>query len=211
MEKKMNQKVSLLFQAVLELIEEGMDIHTMKVIDITNRAGIGKGTAYEYFKSKEELVAEAIFWDMEQRLLVLKERLDGCQGFQSQIFEIFQWMDENLQKKRSKTLFFKIVSQSYEIANGVCKQCKRKNGEILLMFQEFLERIRSQGISEKLIRPDLETGLVDMALISACVSYFLYLNHEEVSVEASSRKVQEFLYHNLRKSLGACYFPEEMV
>ena len=45
-------KVLKMFQACAELMEEGMDVHDIKVVDITNRAGIGKGTAYEYFKNK---------------------------------------------------------------------------------------------------------------------------------------------------------------
>ena len=62
MEKKLCEKERLMFQAVIELIEEGMDIYSMKVSDITSRAGVGKGTAYEYFSSKEELIAKALFW-----------------------------------------------------------------------------------------------------------------------------------------------------
>lgn len=45
------QKVLALYQAVIEFINEGCDINTLKVADITGRAGIGKGTAYEYFSS----------------------------------------------------------------------------------------------------------------------------------------------------------------
>ena len=37
MEKKLCEKERLMFQAVIELIEEGMDIYSMKVSDITSR------------------------------------------------------------------------------------------------------------------------------------------------------------------------------
>ena len=59
MKEKLSEKELALFQAVIDLIEEDADIHSIKVSDITNRAGIGKGTAYEYFSSKEEMVAKA--------------------------------------------------------------------------------------------------------------------------------------------------------
>lgn len=42
-----SQKVLAMYQAVIEFINEGCDINTLKVADITGRAGIGKGTAYE--------------------------------------------------------------------------------------------------------------------------------------------------------------------
>ena len=44
--EKLPQKVEMMFQAVIDMLNEGIDINTMKVQDITNRAGIGKGTAY---------------------------------------------------------------------------------------------------------------------------------------------------------------------
>ena len=47
-------KMRLMFEAVSELIRQQRDISTIKVQDITTEAGIGKGTAYEYFSSKEE-------------------------------------------------------------------------------------------------------------------------------------------------------------
>ena len=47
------EKVRLLYEAVLAMVTNGWDINRMKVSDITAQAGIGKGTAYEYFSSKE--------------------------------------------------------------------------------------------------------------------------------------------------------------
>ncbi len=63
------------FQAVIDLIEEDADIHSIKVSDITNRAGIGKGTAYENFSSKEEMVAKAIIWSGEKMFQKIMEIL----------------------------------------------------------------------------------------------------------------------------------------
>ena len=44
-------KVLLMYQAVLQFMEEGADVASIRVSSITERAGIGKGTAYEYFDS----------------------------------------------------------------------------------------------------------------------------------------------------------------
>lgn len=57
-----SQKVLAMYQAVIEFINEGCDINTLKVADITGRAGIGKGTAYEYFffKGRDNLFCNFI-------------------------------------------------------------------------------------------------------------------------------------------------------
>ena len=49
MKEKLSEKELALFQAVIDLIEEDVDIHSIKVSDITNRAGIGKGTLTNTF------------------------------------------------------------------------------------------------------------------------------------------------------------------
>ena len=63
------EKVRLLYEAVLAMVTDGWDINRMKVSDITAQAGIGKGTAYEYFSSKEEIIANAVLYDVEMRIL----------------------------------------------------------------------------------------------------------------------------------------------
>lgn len=58
-------KEKAIYQAVIELFEEGADINNLTVAEITGKAGIGKGTAYEYFSGKEEMIAKAFFYNGE--------------------------------------------------------------------------------------------------------------------------------------------------
>lgn len=54
------EKKQAVYDAVCAFIEEGRDTSGLTVSEITKRAGIGKGTAYEYFDSKEEMVEGAV-------------------------------------------------------------------------------------------------------------------------------------------------------
>ena len=45
-----------LYEAALRLIARGVNPAAMKVQQIADEAGIGKGTVYEYFASKEEIL-----------------------------------------------------------------------------------------------------------------------------------------------------------
>ena len=71
--KETRPKVLALYRGVLELLDEGADVNGIKVSDITARAGIGKGTAYDYFKSREEIIACALLYDVEQKIEEEKE------------------------------------------------------------------------------------------------------------------------------------------
>ena len=65
MNKEHSPKEKAIFKAVLELFEEGADLNSLTVSEITAKAGIGKGTAYEYFSDKEEMIAKALFYNIE--------------------------------------------------------------------------------------------------------------------------------------------------
>lgn len=88
-------KARLMFQAVVDFIGEKVDVNSLKVQDITARAGIGKGTAYEYFSSKEELITLALFYDYGNKIAELKELLDTKERFQDKMYCILDWLHDN--------------------------------------------------------------------------------------------------------------------
>ena len=69
------QKVRMIYQAVTELLAQRADINTIKVSDITARAGIGKGTAYEYFSSRDEIIIMALLYDYGTKIDELEQLL----------------------------------------------------------------------------------------------------------------------------------------
>lgn len=91
------EKMRLMFEAVSELARENRDLGRLKVKDITDRAGIGKGTAYEYFESKEELIADAMIYEYSHKLLTLAERAFRPGSFREKTYRIMDWIKENVE------------------------------------------------------------------------------------------------------------------
>ena len=54
------EKKAAVFRAVLKLLRQGRPLGDLKVSEIAEAAGIGKGTVYEYFPSREELLRDAM-------------------------------------------------------------------------------------------------------------------------------------------------------
>ena len=54
----MPEKKAAVFRAVLHLLRQGRPLGDLKVSEIAEAAGIGKGTVYEYFPSREELLRD---------------------------------------------------------------------------------------------------------------------------------------------------------
>lgn len=48
-----------------------------RIIDIAQRAGVGKGTVYEYFRSKEDLLLDACLYDCERLEHLMNQMIPG--------------------------------------------------------------------------------------------------------------------------------------
>ncbi len=78
------EKERRIFEGVLALAEGGADLHLLTVQDIARAAGIGKGTVYEYFTSKEDILAGTVLYCIEgeldgaERAMQAEISFDGC-------------------------------------------------------------------------------------------------------------------------------------
>ena len=90
---KIPGEMQAVYDAVCALIGEGRDSASLTVSEITRRAGIGKGTAYEYFDSKEEMIDGAVcsrICSIQEEVLEKlrgQESLDGQLGIIASLFE----------------------------------------------------------------------------------------------------------------------------
>ncbi len=96
MNKEYLPKEKAIYQAVLALFEEGADLNSLTVSEITKRAGIGKGTAYEYFSDKEEMIAKAIFYNIEKFCKHLYEGIAEKESLYAKIDFLLLTMEEQI-------------------------------------------------------------------------------------------------------------------
>ena len=62
-------------------------------------AGIGKGTTYEYFKSKEEILAKAILYDMALSFHRLESAMRKKKGFREKFRTILDFIEEHCREE----------------------------------------------------------------------------------------------------------------
>ena len=67
MQNRRTQREEQIYESVLRLWTQRGDLHTITVQQIADEAGIGKGTIYEYFSSREEIFAKAFAYRAECR------------------------------------------------------------------------------------------------------------------------------------------------
>ena len=154
------EKVQKMYEAISELVQEKRDIATLKVQDITSRAGIGKGTAYEYFSSKEEIIVHASLWICFQQNREMAEEIEQLGDFQSKFMFLLEWM---LTHKEQNKLIMKALKGSFP---GECDKVKELLPEGLPgIVKEYITRqinnLFDQGYQEGVItQQDVEKRMI---------------------------------------------------
>ena len=186
------EKVRLLYEAVLAMVTDGWDINRMKVSDITAQAGIGKGTAYEYFSSKEELIANAVLYDVEMRLAHVLEITKGEGDFAGKFVQILTYMEEVFAKRQAFCLLVRIGTGE-----------KRQQALGCHLADRIVESLMCQGVSEGTIgetNPYLQK-LAFVAQMTAFAGYLVDLEKGE-KMAVSREEAKRFVYEALVKSLN---------
>ena len=82
-----------LYEAALRLIARGVNPAAMKVQQIADEAGIGKGTVYEYFASKEEILHGMALHCFDTEITRFAALLESCttlQGLEEAVLAYLQ-------------------------------------------------------------------------------------------------------------------------
>ena len=209
--KNPSKKMRLMFEAVSVLVKERKDIRALKVQDITEKAGIGKGTAYEYFSSKEELIAHALIYEYSRKIVELAKAVFKLKHFKERFYRIFDWIIEN---KEYNEMFSQLLraslhpEDSYEApsgAKGTGGECALKefgdeaSGYIYEMIDRFMEDGYKEGVfTEK------NAEKRSLALLTSMVEYaFAVMGPEENRYRrVGDEEIREFVYQSLVKTLN---------
>ena len=169
---KKSEKRKLILDAAFELILEKGYSNT-KIIDIANGAGIGKGTLYEYFESKEALVLELVNSRVRHDFAKICEAMEKASTGKQKLTEYFRLEIETTAKYKSNLNDFRneFMNSSAEISKEVLNAVH----SIAILQFESIYRVIKEGVEVG------EFKNVDPYTASACfmgsVSFYMSLLH----------------------------------
>lgn len=175
--EKVPPKVRQMYRAVVELIGEGEEIAELRVSTITGRAGIGKGTAYEYFDSKEEIVACAITYAIESSFRRLETELLEKEDFCGQLEYLLDEIERKDDRKVCFLRFLHLLTDTSDFSDLIRqKLCMESISEgtsrrytPMTVFGKVLERARERGE----LRDDLPMDYMIYSLFSHLMLYMM--------------------------------------
>jgi AcrR family transcriptional regulator len=149
--------------------------HKTLVEDISNRAGLGKGTIYRYFKNKKDLFQSLIFESIDELNSILSETVemegDTIDKMKTGIKTYLEFFKEH------KRLFTILLFEHNEIGCNDSNECFEKFASIIKLGTDFCEKAISEG-TVKDLDPAVMTycglGVVNYALFKWMMSKVEY-------------------------------------
>ena len=172
---EMPPKVLQMYRAVMELIEEGEDITDLKVSTITDKAGIGKGTAYEYFETKDEIVVSAIVYYMQFFFGKLHEELMRREIFRERLAYL---LDEVEKVRGRKVCFFRflhLLSNTSEFSVLIRNKLREEGFEPYLPMH-FLSEMVKQARENNEIASEAPVDYLVCFLMAQLMNYTLTMS-----------------------------------
>ena len=208
-EQRLSKKEIIFAAALKVFLEKGYE--EARIIDIAETAGIGKGTVYQYFSSKQELFFEMFCEKMQQHTQRLKKILD---------------MDASVEKKLRCYFALEFETTACRVpaveGNGAAVEMimgvdlvknEKVAGQIEQMFSDrltFLQDLIQAGIREGLFpaQDARMSALCALGALSACV-FFKYAQKREgknrqVSEELLLSQLTDFILAGIAKGSLPC-------
>lgn len=183
------------YEAALTLTARGISPAAMTIQQLADAAGIGKGTVYEYFASKEEIwqgLARYCFARENERIAL---RFGRCRTLADLEKELVDYLQEVAAQRMST---YKILAASFGQQGPLpdcTDDCRRQLNAIT---DELLDRLRAAGE----IDPALTTAACHTALFCTVTGGLVALCCSAVSGDTLPDLLQN-LRDNLHRSLRA--------
>ena len=198
------EKEMLMYAAVNEMIKEDYDINSIKVSDITKRAGIGKGTAYEYFSSKEEIIVKALLFDTYSHLKRIKNILNDKKEYKDKLLRLFDYLEENLPHTKGIGSLMKMFSGTFELGEDIKKELdmiQSANSGPVRYVENMIDIFMLQGLEEGLYS-EQDVILRRGVFATQVTGYIFCIVNQFYDGGISKEKAREFTYESIIKLLN---------
>jgi len=174
-------------------------IHRTKIKDIADEAGVGKGTIYEYFSSKQELFLELSKHFYEQYVMNQKKALDSVTDPEDQLRTLVASTFE--QAATWAELIYLFVDMWSEMDRGSEQDNLRQmiDGifkQMVKMISEYIREGQRRGVF-KSFDPDLVSHIIIGALDG--LVFQLLVNKNMYDLNAMSDTLSNLLIDGLKK------------
>ena len=205
MSKEYLPKERAIYQAVLVLFEEGADINNLTVSEITRRAGIGKGTAYEYFSGKEEMIAKAFFYNGELFCRQLYEGICKEKDFYHKVNYVLLAMEQQVARMDCIFRLIHMLSDNSSVSRWIRELLKQKELSAEVPVAGLIRQILYDELGDREMPSEENMTYLVCSIYSRIFCYGMMLKAEIYKKEEQRETVRKLT------SRGICREVEEII
>lgn len=173
----LKNQASLLKAAEEAFVELGVDV---SVAEIARRAGVGKGTVFRHFATKEDLLAAVVVTRLQDLIAEGHARLDAPDSAKA----LYEFLELGAAQRQQRGLSF---MQDAYVGNEVIAAARN---DLLTVLDALVERAKAEGE----LRKDVNGG--DVALLMCAPGYIASHIHE--ADETIWRRYLAIIFDGLR-------------
>ena len=199
----LSPKVISLYEAIMALFWEGADMSCITVAEIAARAGIGKGTVYEYFSNKEEMIAGALYYCMEELCEKLRQKICQEEHLYDKMMQILMTMEEQVQEANSFLHLLHMKESSSEIGRRMKVLIEEKKDDrnfITHVLQEMLAR----AVSPRLAADREVMSYLTMTVFSKIISFVMMIGECMIWSEVNSDHIKQMICRSICNEVAYC-------
>ncbi len=191
----MLNKKELIYYAVIDLFKNKANINNIKISDIAKSANMGKGTVYEYFRSKDEIISETILYIIEENTNKITSMFNHNQDFKINMLNHIKILLELiLENSKFHSIFMSgemssLFDQDYEhkLMNKIMETKKH--------YFQILKTILNKGVEENKFNKVLDPYIFNAIgnTIFTSIMYYIHECNDNLEVESFIEKVYNLI------------------
>ncbi len=196
-----SEKEILIFNAVTKLMNEGVKLHTVKVADIAKAAGIGKGTIYDYFKSKEEILEKTLIYNMDIELSEALNQIKNLNNFKDKVYKVFEIAQKSVDNYSSVTILLLSNIGTYEFKEFLNNNAEGLDNRIKLI-NDTIEDIIDIGYKDGIVKKQEDKEYQEQVFNSTIMGFAHLVGCKNITDKYELEKGKERAYKLLIKGLN---------
>ncbi|MBR6519100.1 MAG: TetR/AcrR family transcriptional regulator [Oscillospiraceae bacterium] len=202
MEKIYSEKEISVFKGVMALSKEGKNIYNITVQDIAKAANMGKGTLYEYFSSKEDILINTLVYFLGLENKKAEEIADKGLSFEATVYSLYDLILQSFEDGFAMVSRFASGDNMLDIPKLI-EDNRDYIEQVMTSRDQLILRMLKIGEKEGVIRLDFGSEYITMAIMAnlSCLNHCLHLPKSAEYIRQIEQK-KEIAYTLLLKSLN---------
>lgn len=198
--RKLPPKVIATYQAVIDLLREGADVNSLTVSEITGRAGIGKGTAYDYFSNKEDMIAGALFYEIDSSCQDLYKQITQKETLYEKMNVILIRMEEQVTEISCFVRVLHLMMDYSAVGGRLREMINHKESDQMLIV-DLIQRILEGEMGKTKELSEIDMNYLVMTILSRMICFALYQLDCTKQTKVESAVMREMICRDVCRSV----------